>query len=60
MSCLWSPKNISVHLLTIAKEGDSLITADTGYQQISTPQSVGGLSVLVQGLQDATDVQSLQ
>lgn len=60
MSCFWSHKSISAHLLTIAKEGDSLITADTECQQISTPQSLRGVTVLVQGLQDATDVQTLQ
>ena len=60
MSWLWSPKSTSVHLLTIAKEGDSLITADIGYQQIHIPQSAGGIRVLVQGLRDATAVQTLQ
>lgn len=40
----------------MAKERDALIPADTGYEQISTPQSAGGIGVLVQQLWDATAI----
>lgn len=59
MSWLWSPKSMSVHLL-MAKERDALIPADIGYEQISAPQSAGGIRVLVQRLWDATAIQTLQ